>query len=178
MKSVLVAGIGNIFNGDDAFGVKVARRLLHRQLPAGVRVIDFGIRSIDLTYALLEGYEAVVLVDAAQRGEAPGTVTLVEPDAIEGAPDPEDLMLSPHELDPAKVLRLVGALGGQCERVFLVACEPLTFGGEQGVMGLSEPVREAVEAAVGTVEELVGELMTAPGLSTAPRPEPQMSEGG
>ena len=178
MKSVLVAGIGNIFNGDDAFGVEVARRLLHRQLPAGVRVIDFGIRSIDLTYALLEGYEAVVLVDAAQRGEAPGTVTLVEPDAIEGVPDPEDLMLSPHELDPAKVLRLVAALGGQCERVLLVACEPLTFGGEVGVMGLSEPVREAVEAAVGTVEELVGELMTAPSLSTAPRLEPQMSEGG
>ena len=160
MSSVLVACVGNIFNGDDAFGVEVARRLSERPLPDCVKVADFGIRGIDLTYALLDDYRTVILVDAAQRGEAPGTVTVVEPDLAElGAPEPEDLMLSPHELDPAKVLRLVAALGGKCERVLLIACEPLTFGGEEGFMGLSQPVREAVEAAVGTVEELILELM-------------------
>jgi hydrogenase maturation protease len=79
MTAILVAGIGNIFNGDDAFGVEVARLLAQRSLPAGVTVVDFGIRGIDLTYALLDGYDAAVLVDAAQRGEVPGTVSVIEP---------------------------------------------------------------------------------------------------
>jgi len=162
VTSILVAGIGNIFNGDDAFGVEVVRRLAGRSLPAGVKVIDFGIRGIDLTYALLDDYRAAVLVDTAQRGERPGTISVVEPEQMEaGAPSAEDLMLSPHELDPAKVLRLVTALGGNCKRVLLVACEPLTFGGEQGVMGLSEPVAAALDAAVATVEDLVVELTGA-----------------
>jgi hydrogenase maturation protease len=162
MTAILIAGIGNIFNGDDAFGVEVARLLSQRRLPAGVKVIDFGIRGIDLTYALLDGYDAAVLIDTAQRGERPGTISVIEPDhEAPGAAAPEDLMLSPHELDPAKVLRLVTALGGACKRVLLVACEPLTFGGEAGVMGLSKPVAAALDAAVTTVEELVAEIAGA-----------------
>jgi hydrogenase maturation protease len=159
MTSILVAGIGNIFKGDDAFGVEVARLLAQRELPAGVKVIDFGIRGIDLTYALLDAYDAAVLVDTAQRGEQPGTISVVEPEPYDaGAASPDDLMLSPHELDPAKVLRLVAALGGTCRRVLLVACEPLTFGGDDGVMGLSQPVAAALDAAVKTVENLIAEL--------------------
>jgi hydrogenase maturation protease len=162
MTSILVAGIGNIFNGDDAFGVEVARLLAQHSLPPGVKVIDFGIRSIDLTFALLDGYDAAVLVDTAQRDERPGTISVVEPDPDEAAKaSPEDLMLSPHELDPAKVLRLVTALGGKCKRVLLVACEPLTFGGDQGIMGLSEPVAAALDASVATVKDLVYELADA-----------------
>lgn len=162
MTSILVACVGNIFNGDDAFGVEVARRLSRVTLPDGVRVIDFGIRGIDLTYALMDGYDAVILVDAAQRGEAPGVVSVVEPDPIAaGDSIPEDLALSPHELDPAKVLRLASALGGTCRRVLLVACEPLTFGDDEGVMGLSEPVVAAVGVAAETVEELIEEMMAA-----------------
>lgn len=90
MKAILVAGVGNIFNGDDAFGVEVVRRLAQRKLPDGVRAIDFGIRGIDLTYALLDGYGALVLVDTAQRGELPGTISIVEPDLAEppGRPIP------------------------------------------------------------------------------------------
>ena len=161
MKAILVAGVGNIFNGDDAFGVEVVRRLAQRKLPDGVRAIDFGIRGIDLTYALLDGYGALVLVDTAQRGELPGTISIVEPDLAEppGPPDPEDLMLSPHELDPARVLRLAAALGGGCKRVRLVACEPLTFGGEEGAMGLSEPVAAAIDAAVETIDALISEMI-------------------
>jgi hydrogenase maturation protease len=160
MMSILIAGIGNIFNGDDAFGVEVARLFAQRTLPSGVKVIDIGIRGIDLTYALLDGYDAAVLVDTAQRGEQPGTISIVQPDPEDaGEASPEDLMLSPHELDPAKVLRLVIALGGRCKRVLLVACEPLTFGGDEGVMGLSEPVAAALDAAVTTVEEVVAELI-------------------
>src|SRR6516225_7125141 len=77
---ILVAGIGNIFLGDDAFGVEVARRLAARPQPDGVRVADFGIRGIDLTYALLDGYETVILVDATPRGGQPGTLYVIEPD--------------------------------------------------------------------------------------------------
>ncbi|MFZ3181486.1 MAG: hydrogenase maturation protease [Methylocystis silviterrae] len=162
MTSILVACVGNIFSGDDAFGVEVARRLSQVTLPDGVRVIDFGIRGIDLTYALMDGYDAVILVDAAQRGHAPGVVSVVEPDLIElGDSTPENLALSPHELDPAKVLRLASALGGSCRRVLLVACEPLTLGGEEGVMGLSEPVTAAVAVAAETVEELIDGMMAA-----------------
>jgi hydrogenase maturation protease len=162
MTSILVACVGNIFSGDDAFGVEVARRLSQLTLPEGVRVIDFGIRGIDLTYALMDGYDAVILVDAAQRGEAPGVVSVVEPDLIAaGDSTPENLALSPHELDPAKVLRLASALGGNCRRVLLVACEPLTFGGDEGVMELSEPVAAAVGVAAETVEELIEEMMAA-----------------
>jgi len=159
MTSVLVACVGNIFNGDDAFGIEVARRLSQAQLPDGARVIDFGIRGIDLTYALMDGYDAVILVDAAQRGEAPGVVSVVEPEFVEdGDLCPEDLAISPHDLDPAKVLRLVSALGGSCRRVLLVACEPLTFGGDEGVMGLSAPVAAAVGVAVDTIGELIDEM--------------------
>jgi hydrogenase maturation protease len=173
MTPILIAGIGNIFNGDDGFGVEVAQRLLRRKLSDDARVIDFGIRGIDLTYALLDGYDAAVLIDTAQRGVPPGTVSVIEPDQPESDPSSEDLMLSPHDLDPAKVLRLVAALGGACKRVLLVACEPLTFGGDEGVMGLSEPVAAAVDVAVKTVEDLVEELIKAESGRTADFVEPK-----
>ena len=79
MSGILVAGIGNIFRGDDGFGVEVVLRLARRSLPAEVSVVDFGIRGIDLTYALMDGYDAVVMVDTMRRGEAPGTVSVIEP---------------------------------------------------------------------------------------------------
>lgn len=159
---ILVAGVGNLFKGDDAFGTEVAQRLLRRQTPAGVKIVDFGIRSLDLTYALLDGYQAVVLIDTAQRGHPPGTVSVIEPDRpSDGVPAPEDLMLEPHDLDPAKVLRLITALGGSCPHIRVVACEPLTFGGDDGAMGLSEPVAAAVDAAIATVEDLIHELLKA-----------------
>ena len=155
MTRILVAGIGNIFNGDDAFGVEVARRLALRPLPASVTVVDFGIRGIDLTYALLDGYEAAVLVDAAQRGEAPGTISIVEPELPTLDRDAEDLLLSLHDLDPAKVLRIVALLGGTCRRILLVACEPDLGRRGDGAMGFSPPVAAALDPAVAAVEELI-----------------------
>ena len=80
MKRILIAGVGNIFHGDDAFGVEVIRALSTRPLPEQVVVEDFGIRSYDLAYALTDSYDAVILVDAMPRGRPPGTVSLVEPD--------------------------------------------------------------------------------------------------
>src|SRR5438270_11291018 len=106
----LVAGLGNDFLGDDAFGVEVVQCLARRDLPGGVRVGDFGIRGLALTYALLDGYEAVVLVDAAPRGGPPGTLYVLEIPREEGTAAP---LLEPHGMDPVKVLRLAASMGGQ-----------------------------------------------------------------
>src|SRR5689334_8572384 len=111
---ILVAGIGNIFLGDDAFGVEVAQRLARRAWPEGVRVVDFGIRGLDLAYALLDGYDAAILVDAAPRGGPPGSLYVIEPS--EGGPAGQDevgagTLIEGHGMDPVKVLRLVAALG-------------------------------------------------------------------
>ncbi|HXC92336.1 MAG TPA: hydrogenase maturation protease [Stellaceae bacterium] len=160
MTPVLVAGIGNIFHGDDGFGVAVAALLGRRPLPAGVTVKDFGIRGLDLTYALLDGYAAAILVDAAARGEPPGTLYVIEPEVAAAGPAPEDLLLSPHELDPARVLRLARALGGECRRVVVVACEPASLGdAEWGALGLTPPVAAAVAPAADLVEQLIRQLI-------------------
>lgn len=159
MNAILVAGIGNVFMGDDGFGVEVVARLARRALPDGVKVVDFGIRGIDLTYALLDGYRAAILVDTMQRGHAPGTVSVIEPEPETGPIEGTDLTFSPHDLDPAKVLRLTRALGGACPRLLVVACEPLTFGGEDGLMGLSEPVAAAVEPAVTAVADMLDTML-------------------
>jgi hydrogenase maturation protease len=156
---ILVAGVGNIFLGDDAFGVEVARRLAGRPQTEAVRVVDFGTRGIDLTYALLDGYEAVVLVDAAPRGGPPGTLYVVEPDA-ELPASGEEPLIEAHGLVPAKVLRLAAALGGPVPRVLLVGCEPAATGGdEEMAAGLSGPVQAAVDEAVVLVESLVAGLL-------------------
>jgi hydrogenase maturation protease len=162
MSPILVAGIGNIFKGDDGFGVAVAHRMAGRPLPAGVTLKDFGIRGLDLTYALLDGYAGVILVDTAQRGKPPGTVYVIEPEASAIAdPQPEDLLFSPHELDPARVLRLAAALGSQCRRVVLVACEPASFGDDEwGAMELTTPVAAAIDIAADLVEQVVHQLLT------------------
>jgi hydrogenase maturation protease len=123
--------------------------------------VDFGLCGIDLTYALLDGYDAAILVDTAQRGAAPGTVSIISPEwPSAGTVSPGDVFLEPHDLDPAKVLRIVQALGGGCQRILLVACEPETFGDEEtGAMGLSPCVATAVDEAIKAVERLVGDLL-------------------
>jgi|SRR5579883_1577184 len=162
---VLVAGVGNIFLGDDAFGVEVARQLMRRPQPDGVRVVDFGIRGLDLTYALLDGYDVVILVDATPRGEAPGTLYVleVEPPALEEA-GTDDLAVEGHNLDPARVFRLAAVLGSCVRRLFVVGCEPgRTEDWEEMAAGLSNPVQAAVGEAVGMVESLIRRLLIAPG---------------
>lgn len=156
---ILVAGIGNIFLGDDAFGVEVAQRLARRALPDGVRVIDFGIRGLDLTYALLDGYDIVILVDAAPRGLTPGTVFVMKPE-VEPAPESDALVIQGHDMDPVKVLRAAARMGAQIEHVLVVGCEPSPPESEEQMqMGLSEPVQAAVDEALVLIELLVGELL-------------------
>jgi hydrogenase maturation protease len=156
---ILVAGIGNIFLGDDAFGVEVARRLSSRELPQGVRVTDFGIRGYDLAYALLDGYETTILVDACPRGEPAGTLYVIEPD-LENLGGPEEGAVEAHSMNPLNVLRLAQSMGGSLKRILLVGCEPATLGPEEGQMGLSEPIEAAVDEAVKLIEALVGKMLS------------------
>jgi hydrogenase maturation protease len=156
-KRILVAGIGNIFLGDDGFGVEVVRRLAGRELPEGVEVVDFGIRGLDLAYALQEEYELVVFVDATPRGQEPGTVYLIEPEIEEDG----EVSLDTHGMDPVKVIKLSRALGARPTRTLVVGCEPQVVVSEEDyddmLMELSEPVRAAVGEAVRLVESLVEE---------------------
>ena len=150
---VLVAGVGNIFLGDDGFGSEVARRLAGEPFPATVRVEDFGIRGVHLAYELLEGYDTAIIVDATQRGGAPGTIYVIEPD-----PDdpPEPTPLDGHSLAPGEVLARLSALGGEVGQVLVVGCEPETVDER---MGLSPPVAGAVDEAVRVVRRLVAQAM-------------------
>jgi hydrogenase maturation protease len=156
---VLIACIGNIFLGDDGFGSEVAWRLASRQLPPEVSLKDFGIRGIDLTYALLEPYELVILVDACPRGGEPGSVYLIEPEVSDdGAP----AQLEGHSMNPAAVLRAVRTLGGSPAKVLLVGCEPADLGGEGGRLGLTPQVEAAVDEAITIIERVIArERVTA-----------------
>ena len=157
---ILVAGVGNIFLGDDAFGSEVARRLVGRMPPDEVRVADFGVRGFDLACALMAGYEVTVLVDATLRGGAPGTLYVIEPDLSElDASNSQEVMIDPHGMNPMRALGLVKAMGGEFKRILLVGCEPATLDADEERMGLSEPVRAAVDEAVDLVESLVSEII-------------------
>jgi hydrogenase maturation protease len=175
-SGMLVAGIGNIFLGDDGFGVEVVSRLAGAELPDGVRVLDYGIRGMHLAYDLASGYETAILIDAAPRGEAPGTIYVIEPDLSAGPadtdPGPEDPGLQPdepeadgalaaspffdaHGMQPDVVFTMLDQLSEQRPgRILVVGCEPATV--EYG-MGLSEPVAAAVDEAVRVVLGLVAE---------------------
>jgi hydrogenase maturation protease len=165
---ILVACIGNIFLGDDGFGVEVARRLAARPLPADVVVRDFGIRGFDLAYALLDHQGLAILVDACPRGGTPGTLYLIEPADTEpnndGAHATEPVGLpETHSMNPMRVLEMVRAMRGSAERgsahrILLVGCEPADFGPEnEGRMGLSDPVQAAVDPAIAMIERLIEE---------------------
>lgn len=154
----LVACLGNIFLGDDGFGVEVARRLAEADLPDRVHVVDYGIRGMHLAYDLAAGYDTTILVDAASRGEAPGTVFVLEPDprrASEDQPAPfaGRVPIDAHGMQPDVVLAMADTLGAEAGRVLVVGCEPATVA--EG-MGLSPPVAAAVGEAARVVAALVG----------------------
>lgn len=159
--SILVAGIGNIFLGDDAFGVEVVRRMAGLKLPDNVRVADFGIRGFDLAYALQDGYETTILVDACPHGQAPGTIYVIEPD-LKALDDPEapQATVEAHSMNPMNVLRMAKAMNIEVKNILLVGCEPETLGGEEGQMGLSAAVDAAVDEAVRLVESLVNRIQS------------------
>jgi hydrogenase maturation protease len=160
-KRILIAGIGNIFLADDGFGVEVAGRLANRTFPAGVRVADFGIRGFDLAYALMEGYETTILVDAYSSDGAgePGTLFVVEPDLQDLNSPGQQGLVEPHAMNPMNVLRMANGMGGKLKQVLLLGCVPATLGPEEGQIGLSAPVTAAVDEAVKLVDSLVTRIL-------------------
>ncbi len=173
MRKVLVAGVGNIFLGDDGFGVEVATRLAGEPLPEGVHVADYGIRAVHLAYELLEGYDGLVLVDAMARGEHPGTVYVFEPDLAAVVADGSTM--DAHTMSPDTVLALLTSIGGRLERVYVVGCEPADLSAR---MGLSAAVMAGVDDAVGAVRDLVAAMTDQPWPGPAvaiPSPAPSAS---
>jgi hydrogenase maturation protease len=154
---VLVAGIGNIFLGDDGFGVEVANRMAPLPQPDGVVVADFGIRGVHLAYELLGGYDALVLIDAVPIGEPPGTLAVIEPEIAELTAGDDDMApaMDAHSMNPAVVLGMLAGLGGEVGRVVIVGCQPEVI--EEGI-GLSAPVTAAIDRAITAVTEVVTEL--------------------
>jgi hydrogenase maturation protease len=168
-NSILIAGVGNIFLGDDAFGVEVVRALAQRPLPPDASAVDYGIRGFDLAFALLDPWQAVIIVDTLTRGNAPGTLYTLEPDltAMRRAPAIEAAM-NPHGMDPMRVLHLALSMGAITAQVYVVGCEPEDFGDElEGRMGLTETLQASIPGAVTMVEGLVQKLRTA---SAVPEP--------
>lgn len=161
VSKILVAGVGNIFLGDDGFGVEVAQRLRRRTWPPEVRVADFGIRGLDLAYTLTEPYDAVILIDTCPQGGEPGTLYVLQPDVNTlDAPDRQrSQAFDAHGMNPMQVLRLATDLGAQLGQVLIVGCEPETFGPEEGAMGLSASVEAAVEPAIARITALVNGLL-------------------
>jgi hydrogenase maturation protease len=158
-KQILVAGVGNAWLQDDAFGGEVARRLEHEGVPSGVTVLDFGTSGLDLAYEVMRGYDALVLIDASRQGEAPGTLFVIEPQREEFASSIEDgEMIDPHAMDPQTVLRFVNATGGWPGKVVVIGCEP----GEVDDVGygLTPPVEAAVGRALTLVRATIDELRT------------------
>ena len=165
----LVAGIGNIFLGDDGFGVEVASRLAAEPMPAGAKVADFGIRGVHLAYELLEGYDGVVLVDAVPMGEEPGTVAIIKP-AGPGAPRDGDNppMFDAHSMSPHVVLATLSRLGGTVDNIYVVGCQPASLA--EGI-GLSPLVANAVDGAVDLCRQLVADIAQAQAERKAQREE-------
>jgi hydrogenase maturation protease len=176
---ILVAGVGNVFLRDDAFGVEVVRLLAGRPQPPGVQIRDYGIRGVHLVYELLDGCDLFVLIDAAPRGEAPGTVSVLEVEV----PGPGDPSASPvidaHSLTPDAIFGLLASLGGRPGRSLVVACEPAEV---DAGMGLSDPVREALPHAVRAVEEILARAVSPADqecmAELTPEPEEPIQEGG
>ncbi|MGW7363473.1 hydrogenase maturation protease [Streptomyces sp. NPDC054841] len=152
----LVAGVGNIFLGDDGFGVETVRRLTEQPLPGHVEVADIGIRGVHLAYQVLDGYDTLVLVDATARGGEPGTLYLIEPGTPVGGVA-ESVPLDGHRMSPDAVLALLDTLCAGTgstppRRTLVVGCEPACV--DEGI-GLSPQVAAAVPEAVRMVTQLV-----------------------
>lgn len=159
---ILIAGIGNIFLGDDGFGCETVQVLRQMHLPADVKVIDYGIRGFDLAYALLESYETVIFVDAVSQGGAPGTIYLLE---ITEDSSGQDAAMNPHSIAPRDLLAMARSLGEVPSKVLIVGCEPADFGDElEGRMQLSAAVAASVPRAVDLIMDVVeSRLVQSPG---------------
>ena len=150
---VIVGCVGNVLRGDDGFGPAVAERLTG--LPEGSEVVETGIGGIALLQELLAGCEGLVLIDAVDRGERPGTVFLIEPEVRDG-----EHVADVHLANPERVLTMAKAMGALPERVLIVGCQPAEV--DELERGLSPAVEGAVEVAAARVEETVRSWLAEP----------------
>jgi len=159
--TILLACIGNIFHGDDAFGVEVSRELATHTLPDEVRLVDYGIRGLDLAFDLLDGYDVTIFVDATPQGNEPGTIYVIKPDLQQLAlPVTQSAVVDTHGMNPMRVLKMAMAMGVQFKKLLIVGCEPESFGSEEeGQMGLSQSVQAAVPKAVEVIESLITKIL-------------------
>jgi hydrogenase maturation protease len=157
MRKILIAGVGNIFHGDDGFGCEVVRQLKRCSFPDSVTATDFGIRSYDLAYALADGYDAVILVDALPGNDQPGTVHVLEPD-VDQLLESSAAAVDAYSMNPLTALQAAQNAGGIQSKLFVVGCEPSRLEEDEGSMVLSEPVYNAVPKAIEAIRELVDEI--------------------
>jgi hydrogenase maturation protease len=157
-SKILVAGIGNIFLGDDAFGSEVARQLMDERLPPEVRVMDLGIRTYDLAYAVMDGYDVTILVDLTAQGQVPGTVYLLEPD-LNQLDQLDTNLADAHSMDPARALQMVRRFGSTPGKLYLIGCEPAILEVEDGQIGMSDTVQASVPHAIKMIKTLVSDLL-------------------
>lgn len=158
-KRVMIAGVGNMFMKDDGFGGAVIKKMGNKTFPEGVEIKDFGTGGLKLAYDLMKGYDGLILLDASQRGETPGTLYVIEPEENSIESNLEDGgPIDPHGSDPATILRFVKGIGAWPGKVLIVACEPGTV--DDFEIGLSEPVHEAVDKAVDLIDELLKDIYT------------------
>jgi hydrogenase maturation protease len=162
-----VAGVGNILRVDDGFGVVVARRLQARCLPEGVNVLETGISGMSLVQELMEGYDALIVLDIVDRGRPPGTIMLIEPDLPDATVMSHDyrhsLTANTHEANPSAVMTMAKAMGTLPPRVLMIACQPLDAVGLG--LELTPVVAAAVDVAVAEVERHLASLY--PGMAVA-----------
>jgi hydrogenase maturation protease len=157
---ILVAGVGNIFLGDEGFGPAAVQELLRAPLPAGVTACNFSNRSHDLGYAIAQGWEVVVFLAASVRGAAPGSLSVVEL-------DPDGILLAGPTADsrclhPALELQLATGYGPLPPHLYLVACEPTVLECHDGELALSRETSSAVTAAAELTRDLLAQFVTLP----------------
>ncbi|MHB1712643.1 MAG: hydrogenase maturation protease [Acidimicrobiales bacterium] len=169
---ILVAGVGNVLRGDDGFGVEVARRMMSRSLPDGVRVVETGIAGIQLVQEVMEGTDALLVVDAVDHGRPPGTVMVIEPDVTDVElltfDERFDILADMHVAVPERALMLIRALGALPSTVLVIGCQPLDA--HELCLGLSAPVASAIEVAIAEVERCIAGLLVLSATSTPPIP--------
>jgi len=158
MKRILIAGIGNVFHGDDGFGCEIARQLEKCALPPGVTVVDFGTRTHDLAHALHDPYDIVILVDAAPCGKDPGTLYLIEPDTHQ-LEECECADADALSMNPIAAIQMAQALGGVHAKIYVVGCEPAVLANDMDEIGLSLKVQEVLPQALAMIESLLVNLV-------------------
>lgn len=150
---VIVGCVGNVLRADDGFGPAVAERLT--DLPEEVEVVETGIGGVALLQELMAGCDGLVLVDAVDHGEKPGTVFVIRPEVMDA-----EHVADVHLANPERVLTMAKSMGALPKRVLIIGCQPAET--DELVQELSPPVARAVEVAEEKVRDAVAGWLRDP----------------